>query len=241
MSEAADRVVLEASWKEALADEFDKPYMRRLKAFLLEEKRARRVVYPKGAEIFAALDLTPIDKVRVVIMGQDPYHGPGQAHGLSFSVPPGVARPPSLSNIFQEIEGDMSDASVPGGRAGGQVPEGAGCLVPWARQGVLLLNAVLTVARGRAASHQGRGWETFTDRVVATLNERCRALVFLLWGAYAERKGAAVDASRHLVLKAPHPSPLSAHRGFLGCRHFSRANAHLVENGFDPIDWFAVE
>ena len=241
MSEAAARVTLEASWKEVLLAEFDKPYMRRLRGFLVEEKRSRRVVYPQGRDIFAALDLTPIDRVRVVIIGQDPYHGPGQAHGLSFSVPPGVARPPSLQNIFQEIESDMGDASVPGGRAGAKVPAGAGCLAPWARQGVLLLNAVLTVAQGRAASHQGRGWEEFTDRVVAALNERGDAKVFLLWGSYAQRKGAAVDASRHLVLKAPHPSPLSAHRGFFGCRHFSRANAHLVANGFDPIDWFAVE
>lgn len=241
MSAAPTRVALEASWKEALSDEFGKAYMRRLKAFLVAEKRARRVVYPKGADIFAALDLTPIDTARVVIIGQDPYHGPGQAHGLCFSVPPGVARPPSLANIIQEIESDLADGSVPGGRAGGAVPAGAGCLVPWARQGVVLLNAVLTVSRGRANSHQGHGWEEFTDRVVATLNERCRALVFLLWGSYAQRKGAAVDTGRHLVLKAPHPSPLSAHRGFFGCRHFSQANAHLVANGFDPIDWFAVE
>lgn len=240
MSETERQIALEASWKAALLPEFEKPYMRRLRAFLVEEKRSRRMVFPKGAEIFAALNLTPIDKVRVVIIGQDPYHGPGQAHGLCFSVPPGVQRPPSLMNIFREIEEDMGASNVPGGKPGGQMPSGS-CLIPWARQGVLLLNAVLTVVRGRANSHQGRGWETFTDRVVETVNQRCEAAVFMLWGSYAQRKGAAVDERRHLVLKAPHPSPLSAHRGFFGCRHFSSANRFLLGKGLNPIDWFEVE
>lgn len=241
MSQDGRNVALEASWKDALLPEFDKPYMRRLRAFLLEEKRSRRVVFPKGAEIFAALNLTPIDRVRAVIIGQDPYHGPGQAHGLCFSVPPGAQRPPSLANIFQEIEEDMGDASAPSGKPGAKMPAEGGCLIPWARQGVLLLNAVLTVARGRANSHQGRGWEAFTDRVVETVNERCEAVAFMLWGSYAQRKGAAVDETRHLVLKAPHPSPLSAHRGFFGCRHFSSANRFLQSKRLEPIDWFAVE
>ena len=240
MSEAERHIALEASWKAALLPEFEKAYMRRLRAFLVEEKRSRRTVFPKGAEIFAALDLTPIDKVRVVIIGQDPYHGPAQAHGLCFSVQPGVQRPPSLANIFREIEEDMGAPNAPGGKPGAKTPTGS-CLIPWARQGVLLLNAVLTVVRGRANSHQGRGWETFTDRVVEIVNRRCEAVVFMLWGSYAQRKGAAVDEARHLVLKAPHPSPLSAHRGFFGCRHFSRANRFLLDKGLEPIDWFAAD
>lgn len=232
MSEAADRVVLEPSWKTPLLPEFEKPYMRQLREFLLAERQARKVVYPKGSEIFAALNLTPLPKVRVVIIGQDPYHGPNQAHGLCFSVRPGVPRPPSLENIFQEVSADV---------AGGEVPPGHGCLIPWARQGVLLLNSVLTVVRGRAASHQGRGWETFTDRVVELIKDQRESVVFMLWGGYAQRKGALVDTRRHLVLTAPHPSPLSANRGFFGCRHFSSANRYLTARGFDPIDWFAVD
>ena len=236
MSEAssADRVVLHESWKRVLKDEFDKPYMKALRRFLGEQKAARKVVYPKGAEIFAALDLCPFESVRVVIIGQDPYHGPGQAHGLCFSVREGVELPPSLVNIFTEINDDLHPE--PTRRLGSR-----GSLAAWARQGVLLLNAVLTVERGRAGSHQGRGWETFTDRIVACLGEERQGLVFLLWGSYAQRKGAIVDRSRHLVLSAPHPSPLSAHRGFFGCRHFSRANEYLVEHGGRPIDWLAVE
>ena len=238
---AAERVRLHASWKNALAGEFDAGYMKRLRAFLLQENQARTVIYPKGAHIFAALDATPLDAVKVVIIGQDPYHGPGQAHGLCFSVPSGVPAPPSLVHIFQEINTDMADDNVPCGRRDGAVPSGRGCLAPWARQGVLLLNAVLTVAAGRAGSHQGRGWETFTDRVVATINREREHVVFLLWGGYAQKKGAAVDPARHLVLTAPHPSPLSAHRGFFGCRHFSQANEYLVRHGIFPINWFDVE
>ncbi len=241
MSATADRVVLEESWKRLLLGEFDKPYMRTLRSFLVKEKQARKTIYPKGSEIFAALDATPFEQVRVVVIGQDPYHGPDQAHGLCFSVLPGVAEPPSLVNIFQEINQDMTDASVVGGNAQARLRPGAGCLRGWAAQGVLLLNAVLTVERGRAGSHQNKGWEVFTDQIVKLLNEQRDGLVFLLWGSYAQKKGAIVDDQRHYVLKAPHPSPLSAHRGFFGCRHFSAANGYLVENGGQPIDWFAVE
>lgn len=227
------RVRLEDSWRAALAREFDAPYMQDLREFLLAQKHARKVVFPKNDQIFAALDLCPIERTQVVIIGQDPYHGPGQAHGLCFSVLPGVARPPSLVNIFQEIDDDLGDGTR---RLGGD----AGCLEPWARQGVLLLNAVLTVERGRAGSHQGRGWETFTDSVVSVLSREREHLVFLLWGSYAQRKGSGIDRRRHLVLTAPHPSPLSAHRGFFGCRHFSKANAYLEANGRTAIDWFDV-
>lgn len=237
---AADRVRLDASWKDALADEFEAGYMKKLRAFLVAERQARKVTYPKGDRIFAALDATPLTDVKVVIIGQDPYHGPNQAHGLCFSVLPGVAAPPSLVNIFQEVNTDMVDESVPFGRRDGEIPAGRACLEPWARQGVLLLNAVLTVAAGRAGSHQGRGWETFTDRVVETVNREREHAVFMLWGSYAQKKGAVVDDRRHLVLSAPHPSPLSAHRGFFGCRHFSRANRYLVEHGILPINWFDV-
>ena len=240
MNGAADRVRLEASWKTALAAEFESDYMRKLRAFLVAEKRSRRTVHPKGSEIFAALDATPLDAVKVVVIGQDPYHGPGQAHGLCFSVPSGVQPPPSLVNIFQEINTDMANDEVPCGRGGAAVPPGRGCLAPWARQGVLLLNAVLTVATRRAGSHQGRGWETFTDRVVEIVNRERDHVVFLLWGSYAQKKGAVVDSSRHLVLTAPHPSPLSAARGFFGCRHFSQANQYLVDHGILPVNWFDV-
>jgi uracil-DNA glycosylase len=234
-------VVLHPSWKNALRAEFDKPYMQDLRAFLLKERSARKAIYPRGTEIFAALDLTPLPDVRVVIIGQDPYHGAGQAHGLCFSVRRGVTEPPSLQNIFREINTDMADASVPGGDPARRVAPGRGCLTAWAKQGVLLLNAVLTVEHGRAGSHQGRGWESFTDRIVEVLNAEREHLVFMLWGSYAQKKGAIVDRTRHCVLTAPHPSPLSAHRGFLGCRHFSRANRYLVEHGQGPIDWFAVD
>lgn len=237
---SADRVRLNETWKAALQAEFDAAYMRKLRAFLVAERQARRVVYPAGKEIFAALDATPLDAVKVVIIGQDPYHGPNQAHGLSFSVRGGVALPPSLVNIFKEINADMADDDVPCGRRDGAVPNGRGCLMPWATQGVLLLNAVLTVAAGRAGSHQGRGWETFTDRVVEAIDRQREHVVFMLWGSYAQKKGAVVDTSRHLVLTAPHPSPLSAQRGFFGCRHFSRANEYLVAHNIMPIDWFQV-
>ena len=240
MSTAADRVRLEPSWKAALASEFESGYMAKLRAFLLSERQTRKTVYPRGEQIFAALDATPVADVKVVIIGQDPYHGPGQAHGLCFSVQPGVALPPSLINIFKEIDADMADDDVPCGRHDGAVPAGRGCLESWARQGVLLLNAVLTVVAGRANSHQGRGWETFTDRVVDVVNRERDHVVFMLWGSYAQKKGAAVDTTRHLVLRAPHPSPLSANRGFFGCRHFSKANQYLVEHGVMPINWFDV-
>ena len=203
-----------------MRDEFDSAYMRELREFLQSEKRARKTVYPKGAEIFKAMDLCPIADVRVVIIGQDPYHGANQAHGLCFSVPAGVGLPPSLVNIFEEINSDMHDDDVPGGNSKGQIPPGHGCLASWARQGVLLLNAVLTVVQGRAGSHQGRGWETFTDKIVEVVNREGSHVVFMLWGRYAQRKGAMVDRDRHCVLTAAHPSPLSAHSGFFGCRHF---------------------
>lgn len=217
---------LEASWKRRLEGEFSKDYMVNLRKFLLERKQARAVIYPPGPKIFNALDSTPFDRVRVVILGQDPYHGPGQAHGLCFSVPLGVPTPPSLVNILKEIEGDL-----------GVAPPDHGYLRHWAEQGVLLLNAVLTVERGRAGAHQGKGWEQFTDQVVRLLNAERDGLVFMLWGNYALKKGASIDRDRHLVLTAPHPSPLSANRGFFGCRHFSRANQWLAEHGQAPIDW----
>lgn len=219
---------LEASWLKYLEPEFSQPYMMSLREFLLAEKRAGKIIYPKGDEIFNALNSTPIAEVKVVILGQDPYHGPGQAHGLCFSVREGVPPPPSLANIYKEIESDL-------GLAAGHFPHG--CLSGWAAQGVLLLNAVLTVERHKAAAHQGKGWEPFTDRVIKTLSDERDQVVFLLWGSYAQKKGAIIDTSRHLVLKAPHPSPLSAHRGFFGCRHFSRCNDYLESHGHAPIEW----
>jgi len=219
-------VQLEKSWLTRLHSEFDQPYMQELRRFLLERKRSGAVIYPPGKLIFNALDSTPFDAVKVVILGQDPYHGPGQAHGLCFSVRDGVALPPSLQNIYREIADDL-----------GRSPPESGNLQPWADQGVLLLNAVLTVERGRAGAHQGKGWERFTDRVVRELNDGRNGLVFMLWGSYALKKGAVIDRARHLVLTAPHPSPLSAHRGFFGCRHFSKANAWLEQHGRPPIEW----
>jgi uracil-DNA glycosylase len=222
---AAD-VRLEESWKQQLGAEFSSPYMRELKDFLLQEKASGKVIFPKGSEYFRALDLTPLDKVKVVILGQDPYHGAGQAHGLCFSVRPGIRIPPSLVNIYKELQEDL-----------GIPPARHGFLESWAQQGVLLLNSVLTVEEARAASHQGRGWEQFTDAVIRVVNEQCPSVVFMLWGSYAQKKAAFVDRNRHLVLRAPHPSPLSAHSGFFGCGHFSKANAFLVEHGLEPIDW----
>jgi len=221
-----DRVQLEESWKVLLQPEFERDYMRQLRAFLLQEKQAGKQVYPAGRDMFNALNSTPFDSVRVVILGQDPYHGPGQAHGLCFSVQPGIEIPPSLRNIYKELASDL-----------GIAPARHGCLQSWASQGVLLLNAVLTVEAGRAASHQGRGWEQFTDRIIALLNERRQHLVFMLWGSHAQRKGQFIDRSRHLVLESPHPSPLSASRGFLGNRHFSRANQYLLAHGREAVDW----
>jgi uracil-DNA glycosylase len=219
-------IKLEASWLTVLGDEFDKPYMAALKEFLRLEKQAGKVIYPAASNWFNALNTTPFDKVKVVILGQDPYHGPGQAHGLCFSVLRGVQPPPSLMNMFKELQSDIGMA----------IPR-HGYLQHWAEQGVLLLNSVLTVEQARAGSHQGRGWETFTDACIAHLNREREGLVFLLWGSYAQKKGQLIDRSRHRVLEAPHPSPLSAHRGFLGCRHFSQANAYLEEHGQHPIDW----
>ena len=221
-----DRVRLEPSWKARLEAQFASPHMAALRAFLRAEKAAGKTIYPPGPEIFAALDRTPFDAVNVVILGQDPYHGPGQAHGLCFSVRPGVPVPPSLQNIFAELQRDLGIAR----------PD-HGCLLPWARQGVLLLNAVLTVERGQAGSHHGKGWEAFTDAIVDALDREREHLVFLLWGSPAQAKGRRVDPRRHLVLRAPHPSPLSAHRGFIGCAHFSQANAYLEAHGLAPIDW----
>ncbi len=235
------RVQLEESWLRHLEGEFEQPYMQALKAFLQAQKAARKVIFPHSSEIFAALNTTPLAETRVVILGQDPYHGAGQAHGLCFSVPDGIVVPPSLANIYKELRTDLGmDAGVGSADHAATKDEfSSGSLQGWARQGVLLLNSVLTVERGRAASHQGKGWETFTDRIVTVLNAECEGLVFLLWGAYAQRKGAIVDSKRHLVLKAPHPSPLAAHRGFFGCRHFSKANAYLRAKGKPEIDWRA--
>jgi len=219
------QVRLEPSWKARVGDYLSRPEMQGLSEFLRAELRAGKTIYPPPRCIFAALDATPFEQVKVVILGQDPYHGPGQAHGLCFSVLPGVPPPPSLENIFAEIRRDLGIAR----------PD-HGCLIPWARQGVLLLNAVLTVERGLAGSHQGKGWEGFTDSVIDHLNRERDGLVFLLWGSYAQAKGALIDSGRHRVLKAPHPSPLSAHRGFIGCGHFSKANQWLSANGQSAID-----
>ena len=218
-------VRIEAGWKRALAAEFAKPYFAELASFVRGAYAAKRC-YPPAKLIFNAFDSTPYDKVSVVILGQDPYHEPGQAQGLAFYVPPGVQTPPSLRNIAKELEDD-----IPG--SGGRVPD----LLSWASQGVLLLNATLTVEAHRAASHQGHGWETFTDAVVRTLAEERENLVFILWGASAQRRGAAIDRSRHCVIESPHPSPLSASRGFFGSRPFSRANAYLVAHGKPPVRW----
>lgn len=217
---------LEESWKRALGKEFDSSYMGVLKSFLQAEKQAGKHIFPKGSEYFRALDLTPLDKVSVVILGQDPYHGEGQAHGLSFSVRPGVRIPPSLVNIYKELQ---SDLGIP--------PARHGFLEHWAEQGVLLLNSVLTVERAMAASHQGRGWEKFTDAIIRAVNDQPHSVVFILWGSYAQKKAGFVDQGRHLVLRSTHPSPLSAHNGFFGTAPFSKANAFLEANGRPPIDW----
>ena len=209
-----------------MLEEFQQPYMDSLREFLASQKKLGKTIYPPGRLIFNALDSTPFEQVKVVILGQDPYHGAGQAHGLCFSVNPGVPLPPSLQNIFKELQSDL-----------GIERPSHGCLTHWAEQGVLLLNAVLTVEAGNAASHQGRGWERFTDAVVEKVNALKEHVVFLLWGGYAQRKGSIIDTQRHLVLKAHHPSPLSASRGFFGCRHFSKTNNYLVETGQQPIDW----
>jgi uracil-DNA glycosylase len=227
---ATRAIRLHPSWLEPLKGEFEQPYMGELRQFLVAERSRGRTTLPPSANWFAALDLCPLTKVRAVILGQDPYHGPGQAHGLCFSVPPGIRPPPSLVNIFKELENDL-----------GLRPARHGFLEHWARQGVLLLNSVLTVERGRAASHRDRGWERFTDAVVRLVDANDDPVVFMLWGSYAQKKADFVDASRHLVLKAPHPSQLSAHSGFFGCRHFSKANAFLEGRGLPPIDWALPE
>ena len=221
---------MEPSWKQHLLPQFQADYMQQLRQFLVQQKKAGKVIYPKGDEYFNAFNLTPFDQVKVVIIGQDPYHGPGQAHGLCFSVQQGVAFPPSLLNIFKEIHADL----------GLPIPKN-GCLTHWAEQGVLLLNAVLTVEQSKAAAHQGKGWELFTDAAIKELNDQREGIVFLLWGSYAQKKGQIIDPKKHCVLKAPHPSPLSAHRGFFGCKHFSKANQYLESIGKSPIDWSVPE
>jgi uracil-DNA glycosylase len=217
---------LEPSWKARVGDYLARPDMQKLAEFLRAELRAGKTIYPPPKKIFAALDTTTFDDVKVVIIGQDPYHGPNQAHGLCFSVMPGVQIPPSLENMLKEIQ---TDVGIPRPKHG--------CLISWARQGVLLLNSVLTVERGRPESHKGKGWEGFTDAIVDHLNRERENIVFLLWGSYAQAKGKLVDGRRHLVLKAPHPSPLSAHRGFFGSGHFSKANKWLQDHDLSPIDW----
>jgi uracil-DNA glycosylase len=223
---AENDVQIEASWKAALAEEFQKPYFQTLKAFLKQELQAGKTIFPPGKFIFNAFNSTPFEQVKVVILGQDPYHGPGQAHGLCFSVQHGVPAPPSLVNMYKELQTDLG---IP-------IPS-HGNLQHWADQGVLLLNAMLTVEAHKAGSHKGKGWETFTDAVIKKLNEERVGLVFLLWGSYAQAKGAHIDTRRHHVLKTVHPSPLSAYNGFFGCKHFSQTNALLEKMGKSPIDW----
>jgi uracil-DNA glycosylase len=217
--------VIEDGWKAVLMDQFQSPYFGTLKEFLLEEKK-KYTIYPPGRLIFNAFQRTPFEKVKVVILGQDPYHGPGQAHGLCFSVPQGIPKPPSLVNIFKEIHADL----------GIQVPD-HGNLEKWADHGVLLVNATLTVRKGQAGSHQKRGWETFTNSVIELVSKEKSGVVFLLWGRFAQAKESLIDGNRHLVLKAAHPSPLSAHNGFFGCRHFSLTNDYLIQQGKSGIDW----
>lgn len=225
--EILSRVQLHESWKTALAPVFLKPYMAKLRQFLAEEKKLGKTIYPPAPDYFNAFNTTPLSQVKVVILGQDPYHGVGQAHGLCFSVRRGIAVPPSLHNIYRELSTDV-----------GATPVRHGDLSTWAEQGVLLLNSVLTVEAGQAASHQGRGWELFTDEVIKVLNDECENLVFLLWGSYAQKKGQHIDTEKHLVLKAVHPSPMAANRGgFFGCKHFSQTNAYLQQHGLEPIHW----
>ncbi|AOE86877.1 uracil-DNA glycosylase [Pseudomonas sp. TCU-HL1] len=221
-----DRIKLDASWKEALRDEFEKPYMKALGDFLRQEKAAGKVIFPPGPLIFNALNTTPLDQVKVVVIGQDPYHGPGQAHGLCFSVQPGVPTPPSLQNIYKELKRDLNI----------EIPS-HGYLQSWAEQGVLLLNTSLTVEQSRAGSHAGAGWQPFTDKVIEVVSQQRSGLVFLLWGSHAQSKERLIDPTKHLILKSAHPSPLSAYRGFLGNGHFSRCNKFLAQHGLQPIDW----
>ncbi len=220
-----NQIKLEESWKQMLLPEFDQPYMVELRQFLLQRRSQGATVLPPANQWFNAFDHTPFDQVKVVIIGQDPYHGPGQAHGLCFSVQPGITIPPSLVNIYKELASDLG------------IHNEHGTLIPWASQGVLLLNAVLTVESGRAGAHQGKGWEIFTDAAIEHLNREREHLVFILWGGYAQKKGAKIDRKRHLVIRSPHPSPLSAHRGFFGSRPFSQTNQYLKEHGLTPIKW----
>ncbi|MDX8387857.1 MAG: uracil-DNA glycosylase [Ghiorsea sp.] len=219
-------IKLEPSWKQRLSHEFEQEYMLSLRHFLKDELDAGKVIYPPAENWFSALNTTTFEQVKVVILGQDPYHGPQQAHGLCFSVQPEVAIPPSLRNIYKELVDDL----------GITAPE-HGCLLSWARQGVLLLNSVLTVESGQAGSHQGKGWEMFTDKIIQRISDEKEHVVFMLWGGYAHKKGKVIDADKHLVLKQVHPSPLSAYRGFLGCKHFSQANSYLEKHGSKSIDW----
>ena len=219
-------IKLHPSWREKLKSEFEKPYMKDLKAFLKKELDQGKKIYPQAPKIFEALNLTPFEKVKVVILGQDPYHGVGQAHGLAFSVLPDITPPPSLKNIYKEINKDL----------GLPIPEN-GYLKPWAEEGVFLLNSCLTVEARRPASHKGKGWEIFTDKVIEILNEEKEDLVFLLWGSFAKEKGSRIDPSRHCILTAPHPSPFSADRGFFNCKHFSKANEYLKSKNISPINW----
>lgn len=222
------KIKLDPSWQNILTQESQKPYMKDLNSFLLKEAQDGQITYPKGDEIFNAMNMTSFNNIRVVILGQDPYHGEDQAHGLSFSVRDGVKFPPSLRNIYKEISCEY-DCTVPK----------SGDLSHWAEQGVLLLNATLTVRKAEAGSHQNKGWEEFTDAIIRSINDNHENVVFLLWGAYAQKKGSFIDQSKHLVLTAPHPSPLSAHRGFFGCGHFKKANDYLVAHGRTPISWVA--
>ena len=220
------QVKLHPSWYSRLKDEFEKPYMEELREFLVAEKKAGKEIYPTGDNIFAAMNHTPFESIKVVIFGQDPYHGPNQAHGLCFSVLPGVRIPPSLINIYKEMASDI-----------GTTPVNHGYLLPWAEQGVLLLNSVLTVEKNKAASHKNRGWETFTDRIAHIIDAEHEGAAFILWGSYAQKKGAFINRTKHLVLSSPHPSPLSASRGFFGTRPFSRVNQWLENQGKKPVSW----
>jgi uracil-DNA glycosylase len=219
-------IKLHSQWRQVIGDEFEKDYMLSLREFLIQRKQQDAVIYPPSDQWFSALNSTPFDNVRAVILGQDPYHGAGQAHGLCFSVTPGIKVPPSLANIYKEIKSDL-----------GIEQPNHGCLISWAQQGVLLLNATLTVEDGNAGAHQGKGWEQFTDQVIRSVNQQREGVVFMLWGNYAQKKSAMIDSQRHLVLKSVHPSPLSAYRGFFGCGHFSAANQYLQEQRLEPIDW----
>lgn len=228
-SSTEEKTRLHPEWKQHLLPEFEKTYMKDLRQFLSKEMKAGKIIFPEGKNIFNALNTTPLSRVKVVILGQDPYHGPNQAHGLCFSVQKGIPTPPSLQNIYKELKQDL----------GHNIPT-SGELTKWAEQGVLLLNTCLTVEKGKPLSHQGKGWEQLTDKIIQVINNQSRPVVFLLWGSPAQRKESLITNPKHLILKAPHPSPLSAHRGFLGCRHFSQTNKFLTESNQSPVDWNLV-